>query len=79
MVHDFMLQWLWCYFALISRLSDIPSAYFRHDVLIFQFLRRRVVYAAAEQTRAQYFSQVKTVGRAETFETWPSEKEVTWK
>ena len=38
-----MLHWLWCWFALISRLSEIYSAYLPHDVLIFQFLRKYVI------------------------------------
>ena len=42
----------------------------------FQFSQRRAVYATAVQIRVQYFSQLKTVGRAETFESWPSEKGV---
>ena len=40
------------------------------------FLRQRVICPTAVQIRAQYFSQLKTVGRAETFESWPSEKGV---
>ena len=32
-----------------------------------------VVYTTAVQIRAQYVSQLKTVVRAETFESWPSE------
>ena len=44
-----------------------------------QLLRRRVVYSTAVNIRAQHFSE--TVGRAETFESWPSEKGVNskWK
>ena len=42
----------------------------------FQFLRRCVVYTTAAEIRAQYFCQLKTVGRAETFESWPLEKGV---
>ena len=45
----------------------------------FQFLRRRVVYTTAELIRAQRFSLLKTVGRAETFESWPSEEGVNSK
>ena len=33
-----------------------------------------VLYTTVVQIRAQYFSQLKTVGRAETFESWSSEK-----
>ena len=80
LVHDLVLHWLWCLFALISRLSDIYSAYVPHDILIFQFLWC-VIYTTAVQSRAQYISQLKAVGRAETFESWPSEKGVNskWK
>ena len=78
LVHDLMLQWLWRWFAFISRLSDTCSAYLSHDVLKFQFLRR-VICTTAAQIRAQFFSQLKTVGRAETFVSWPSEKGVNSK
>ena len=74
-----MLQWLWCWFALISRFSEIYVAHLPHDVLIFQFLRRRFIYTTAVQIPAQYFSQLKTVGQPETFENWPSEKGVNSK
>ena len=60
----------------LSRLSDIYTVYLPHDALIFQFLRRRVIYTTAALMRAQDFFQFKTVGGAETFESWPSEKGV---
>ena len=49
--------------------------------ITLKFLRRRVVCSTAVHIRAQHFSQLKTVGRAETFESWPSEKGVNskWK
>ena len=79
LIHVLMLQWLWSWFALILCLSDVYSAYLPHDVHIIQYLRRRVVNAAAVQIRAQYLSNLKTVGRAETFESWPSENGVNSK
>ena len=38
-----------------------------------------VLYLLLLQIRAQYFPQLKTVGRAETFVSWPSEKDVNSK
>ena len=38
-----------------------------------------VLYTTDVQIRAQYFSQMKTMGRAETFESWLSEKGVNSK
>ena len=59
-----MLQWLWCWFALISRLSEIYSAHLIHDGFIFRLFRRRVIYTTAVQIRPHYVSQLKTIGRA---------------
>ena len=59
-------------------LGYIYSAYLPHDVFIFQYLQRYVVYIIAVRIRAQYFPQL---GRAETLENLPSEKGVNskWK
>ena len=71
LVHEFMLQCLQCWFTLISHLSDIYSAYLPHDVLIFQFWRRCVVCIFYWCTYSRStVSQLKTVGRVQTFETW---------
>ena len=53
-------------------------AYLPNDVLMFHLLRRRVVYTAV-QIRAQHVSQLKTVVRAQAFESWPSDKGVNSK
>ena len=55
LVHDLMLQWLWCWFALISRLSETCSASLPNDVLIFQFLRRRAIYYWCTDSRPIFF------------------------
>ena len=77
LVHDLMLQWLWCWFALMP---VCPIYYLPHDVLIFQLLRRRVLYPTAVQIRAQYCFLVENGGSSWNFrELWPSEKGVNSK
>ena len=61
------------YTLLISLMMSSYSSFY--DIVLY------VLPSTAVQIRAQYFSQLKTVGRAETLESWPSEKGVTstWK
>ena len=41
-----------------------------YDIVLY------VLPSTAVQIHAQYFSQLKIVGRAETFDSWPSEEGV---